>query len=68
MLKGSGLTPKEFEILTRVAAGLESIEIAAVLHISETTVKNHLGHIYIKLEARNRAHAIAIAFRKGIIT
>ena len=52
------LTPAESLVASELQSGKLTREIAKSLHISETTVKTHLKHIYAKLEVRNRAEAI----------
>ncbi len=61
------LTERETEILQLVAEGLVTPEIAEKLVISPETVKTHMHHILAKLEARSRAHAVTIGFRRGLI-
>src|SRR5207244_2440152 len=61
------LTPREREILTLLGEGLVNREIAVRLGISEHTVKTHLAAIYEKLEASNRAEAVATGLRRGLI-
>jgi len=61
------LTPREREILTLLGEGLGNREIAVRLGISEHTVKTHLAAIYEKLEASNRAEAVATGLRRGLI-
>jgi DNA-binding CsgD family transcriptional regulator len=53
------LTPREREILDRVATGCSNSEVAADLHISPGTVRNHLEHAYRKLGVRSRTAALA---------
>ncbi len=62
-----GLTPREREILALLGEGLVNKEIAVRLSISEHTVKTHLAAIYEKLEASNRAEAVATGLRRGLI-
>ncbi|ONI71019.1 DNA-binding response regulator [Actinosynnema sp. ALI-1.44] len=62
------LSAREREVLAFVAQGRNNREIAAVLHISEATVKTHLLHIYAKLEVPDRAAAVAAAYQRGILT
>ncbi|NOY98129.1 MAG: response regulator transcription factor [Chloroflexi bacterium] len=62
-----GLTGREQEVLTAVARGERSKEVAARLGISERTVKAHLASIYNKLGVDSRAAAIAIAAQKGLL-
>ena len=61
------LTPREREILTLLGEGLVNKEIGVWLGISEHTVKTHLAAIYEKLEASNRAEAVATGLRRGLI-
>ncbi|MEO8026341.1 MAG: response regulator transcription factor [Bryobacteraceae bacterium] len=66
-LSDEALTPREVEVLRRVADGNRNREIGAILFISEETVKVHVKHIMEKLGAKDRTQAIAIAVRRGII-
>ncbi len=61
------LTPREIEVLRLLAEGLANKEIAARLGISEHTVKFHLSAIYSKLGATNRAEAVRMGLRRGLI-
>ena len=61
------LSPREVEVLSLVAQGSANKEIARVLRLSEATVKSHLLHIFEKLGAADRTHAVTIAARRGII-
>ncbi|MGH3422505.1 MAG: LuxR C-terminal-related transcriptional regulator, partial [Streptosporangiaceae bacterium] len=62
-----GLTAREQEVLAKVGSGLSNTEIAAVLHISEATVKTHVGHIMAKLGLRDRIQAVVYAYENGLI-
>jgi DNA-binding NarL/FixJ family response regulator len=62
------LTPRELDILQRIARGLSNLELARQLHISETTVKTHVTRIFAKLGIRDRAQAIIVAYETGLIT
>jgi len=69
--EGSGrlqLTEREREVMTLVASGLQSGDIAARLFLSPETVKSHVQHAMGKLGAHTRAHAVAIALVTGQIT
>ncbi|SCD97238.1 response regulator transcription factor [Streptomyces sp. OspMP-M43] len=61
------LSTRELQILEHVERGASNREIARALFISEATVKKHLTHIYDKLAVRDRAAAVAAAFRRGIL-
>jgi len=61
------LTPRERDVLTEVARGRSNREIARALSVSEETVKSHVRHLLAKLQARSRAHAVAVGFRRGLI-
>jgi LuxR family transcriptional regulator, quorum-sensing system regulator SolR len=61
------LTDKEMEVLLWVVEGKTSWEIGKILAISERTVKFHLRNMYIKLNVSNRAQAVTIANRLGIL-
>jgi DNA-binding NarL/FixJ family response regulator len=61
------LTVREREVLTEVGSGLSNTEIAALLHISEATVKTHVGHIMAKLGFRDRIQAVVYAYETGLI-
>jgi DNA-binding NarL/FixJ family response regulator len=60
------LTPREAEVLGRIAAGLSNVEIAAALFVSEATVKTHINHIFTKTGLRDRAQLVGYAFRYGL--
>jgi two-component system nitrate/nitrite response regulator NarL len=61
------LTPREQEILHLIAAGKSLPEIAKELYLGLTTVKTHVQHLYSKLGVSDRAAAVAIAMRRGLI-
>jgi two-component system, NarL family, nitrate/nitrite response regulator NarL len=61
------LTRREREVLTLVANGASSIEIARQLVLSPATVKTHLQNLYDKLDVSDRAAAVAEAMRRGIL-
>lgn len=61
------LTPREIQILGKVAKGLSNRNIADELHISEHTVKGYLKEILQKLSANDRTHAVTIAVQRGYL-
>ena len=67
-LPGEELTPREVEVLERVAEGLSNKAIADRLGISDQTVKFHVASISGKLGAVNRTDAVRRAVRKGLVT
>lgn len=61
------LTRREREVLALVADGLSNDEIAAELVLSAATVKTHVGHLLMKLPARDRAQLVVIAYQSGFV-
>jgi DNA-binding NarL/FixJ family response regulator len=61
------LTAREREVLQLIADGLVNREIGVELHLSEETVKSHVRHLLAKLQARSRAHAVAIGLRRELV-
>jgi DNA-binding CsgD family transcriptional regulator/PAS domain-containing protein/putative methionine-R-sulfoxide reductase with GAF domain len=66
-LGASRLSARELEVLQLTARGRTTQQAAAELFISAATVKTHLAHIYVKLDAADRAAAVATAMRLGLI-
>jgi DNA-binding NarL/FixJ family response regulator len=62
-----GLSPREAQVLTLIAAGETSRTIARQLFLSENTVKRHTSNIYQKLHVKHRSQAAAEAVRRGLI-
>ncbi|GAA4995418.1 response regulator [Kitasatospora paranensis] len=61
------VSPRELEVLALVAEGCTNREAAVRLFISEATVKTHLLHLYAKLEVKDRAAAVAVGYRRGLL-
>ncbi|MBB3457032.1 LuxR family transcriptional regulator [Rhizobium sp. BK313] len=61
------LTRREMEVLNHLAEGMTSMEISRMLKISNHTVDWYMNSIQDKLNAKNRQHIVAIAFRNGLI-
>jgi DNA-binding NarL/FixJ family response regulator len=62
------LTEREREVLTLVAAGLSNEEIAGQLFVSPLTAKTHVSRIMTKLDARDRAQLVVMAYESGLVT
>ena len=60
-------TSREIEVLQLISDGLVNREIGQRLFLSEETVKSHVRHLLAKLQARSRAHAVAVGLRRGLI-
>ena len=63
----NGLTAREIEILKLMATGQANKQIARRLEISEKTVRNHVSHMYEKLQIYERSQAVLYAVRKGLV-
>lgn len=61
------LTPRELEVVRRMAAGLSAPAIGRELHLATATVKTHQAHVYEKLGVGDRAAAVAEAMRRGLL-
>jgi DNA-binding NarL/FixJ family response regulator len=62
------LSRRELDVLTLIAGGATNREAAARLFVSEATIKTHLLHVYEKLGVRDRAAAVAEAYRRRLLS
>nr|BFE61038.1 response regulator transcription factor [Dactylosporangium thailandense] len=63
----AALAPRETEVLTLIARGMSNAEIAAELMLSQETVKTYVSRILMKLDLRDRVHAVVYAFQTGLV-
>ena len=61
------ITNREKEVLTYLAQGYTNKQISSLLHLSYSTVRNHISSIFIKLQVSNRSQATAIAIYSGLL-
>lgn len=67
-VRHAALTERELQVLRGMAAGKSNAEIGRDLYVSEDTVKTHARRLFRKLNARDRAHAVAVGFRAGTLS
>jgi DNA-binding NarL/FixJ family response regulator len=63
----AALTDRELEVFTAIARGYSNADIGRELHLSESTVKTHVGRILLKLDLRDRVHAVILGYETGIV-
>lgn len=63
-----GITEREQEVLLLIARGCSNAEIMSELHLSAGTVKTHIGRLLHKLQARDRAQLVIVAYESGLVT
>ena len=61
------LTAREFEILELISRGMDNVEIARTLFLSQHTIKNYVSSILVKLQVENRVQAAVQAVRRGLV-
>jgi DNA-binding NarL/FixJ family response regulator len=65
LMRVAGLTDREVQVLEGIADGKTNREIGEALFLEENTIKSHARHLFRKIGADDRAHAVAIGFRAG---
>jgi len=61
------LTPRELAVLRLVARGHTNAEVAAELHLAQSSVKTHIAHLLAKLQAPDRVHLVIHAYETGLV-
>ncbi len=63
----NALTERELDVFTAIARGLSNSDISRALFMSESTVKTHIGRILLKLDLRDRVHAVILGYETGVV-
>lgn len=63
----SELTPRELDVVRRIARGMSNAEIGADLYLGEATIKAHVSHILTKLDLRDRVQVVVLAYESGFV-
>ena len=63
----ASMTDRERDVLAMLARGLSNDDIADELHLGESTVRTHIGRIYTKIRAHDRAQAVVFAYESGLV-
>lgn len=66
--EGPALTERELQVLTGMSQGKSNGQIGKDLYLSEDTIKTHARRLYRKLEVNDRAQAVALGFRRGLVS
>jgi DNA-binding NarL/FixJ family response regulator len=63
-----GVTDREREVLVLIAKGMSNAELCKYLHLTMATVKTHIGRLLFKLQARDRAQLVIVAYETGLVS
>ena len=67
-LPGVQLTERELQVLTGMSQGMSNNQIGRQLYLSEDTIKTHARRLFRKLDVHDRAQAVALGFRRGLVS
>jgi DNA-binding NarL/FixJ family response regulator len=62
------VTEREREVLILIAKGMSNTEVGDHLHLTMATVKTHIGRLLAKLQARDRAQLVIVAYETGLVS